>query len=92
MSEIKRSIEGQEFVHCNCDYGCQCQFNGRPTQGKCHAVLAVDIERGRHRTTKLDGLKRLRPGREPFTKAKAKSSRSSTSGPRQSSVRLCCAL
>jgi hypothetical protein len=57
MSEVKWSIEGREFVHCNCDYGCPCQFNGRPTHNKCHAVLAVDIERGQHGATKLDGLK-----------------------------------
>jgi hypothetical protein len=57
MTEVKWTIRGREFVHCNCDYGCPCQFNARPTHGDCHAIVAVDIEEGRHADTKLDGLK-----------------------------------
>lgn len=56
MADVTWSIEGREFVHCNCDYGCPCQFNGRPTQGDCQAVVAVAIERGHHGPTRLDGL------------------------------------
>jgi hypothetical protein len=51
------SIEGSEFAHCNCAYGCPCQFNARPTHGNCHAVIGVNIEKGHHGKTKLDGLK-----------------------------------
>jgi hypothetical protein len=57
MTEVKWTIRGREFVHCNCDYGCPCQFNARPTHGNCQAVVAVDIQQGRHANTKLDGLK-----------------------------------
>jgi hypothetical protein len=57
MPATEWTIQGREFVHCNCDYGCPCQFNSRPTRGNCHAVLAVEIETGHHGSTRLDGLR-----------------------------------
>ena len=57
MADVTWSIEGREFVHCNCAYGCPCQFNARPTHGDCHAVVAIDIEAGHHGDTRLDGLR-----------------------------------
>lgn len=57
MTETKWTIKGREFIHCNCAYGCPCQFNARPTKGGCDAVGFVDIEEGFHGDTKLDGLR-----------------------------------
>lgn len=57
MPETTWSIKGREFVHCNCAYGCPCQFNAPPTHGNCCAVAAIEIEEGHHGTTKLDGLR-----------------------------------
>lgn len=51
------TIKGREFVHCNCAYGCPCQFNALPTHGNCCAVAAIDIEEGHHGDTDLSGLK-----------------------------------
>jgi hypothetical protein len=56
MAEIKWTIKGREFVHCNCAYGCPCQFNALPTHGKCHAVICFKVDEGHHGATKLDGL------------------------------------
>ncbi len=28
-------LTGQVIVTCNCDWGCPCNFNALPTQGKC---------------------------------------------------------
>jgi hypothetical protein len=56
MADIQWSIKGREFIHCNCDYGCPCQFNGLPTHGNCEAVLCVQIQQGHHGNTPLDGL------------------------------------
>lgn len=49
-------IKGKEFIHCNCAYGCPCQFNALPTHGDCKAVLGFAIEEGRHGDTDLSGL------------------------------------
>ena len=57
MSDVQWSIQGREFVHCNCAYGCPCQFNALPTQGNCKAVAAIQIESGHHGDTRLDGLR-----------------------------------
>jgi len=57
MAETKWTIKGREFVHCNCAYGCPCQFSALPTHGNCQAVLGIQIDEGVHGNTKLDGLR-----------------------------------
>lgn len=57
MDNIKWTIRAREFVNCNCDYGCPCQFNTMPTHGHCQAVVGVQIDEGFHGDTRLDGLK-----------------------------------
>lgn len=56
MSETSWTIRGREFVHCNCAYGCPCQFNALPTRGDCKAVAAIHIDQGHHGDTDLSGL------------------------------------
>lgn len=50
-------IRGRELVNCTCEYGCNCQFNALPDKGHCHAVAGIQIDRGHHGTTTLDGLR-----------------------------------
>ena len=50
-------LKGRELVNCTCEYGCNCQFNGLPDKGHCHAVAGIQIEEGRYGTTRLDGLR-----------------------------------
>ena len=57
MTDVKWSIKGREFVHCNCAYGCPCQFNALPTHGDCRAVASFIVEEGHHGDTRLDGLR-----------------------------------
>jgi hypothetical protein len=57
MAESIWTIKGREFANCNCDYGCPCQFNALPTHRHCHAVVGVEIEKGHHGSTRLDGLR-----------------------------------
>jgi hypothetical protein len=56
MSKTRWEIRGKEFVNCNCDYGCPCQFNALPTDGTCRGIGAIAIESGYYGKTKLDGL------------------------------------
>jgi len=56
MVDTNWTIEGHEFVNCNCSYGCPCQFNGLPTHGFCEAVGGFRIDTGFHGSTRLDGL------------------------------------
>lgn len=50
-------IDGREFLNCNCDLGCPCQFNGRPTRGGCEAVVGIQVDQGHFEDVRLDGLR-----------------------------------
>ena len=50
-------IKGRELVNCTCTYGCNCQFNGLPDKGHCHAVAGIAIDEGHYGDTRLDGLR-----------------------------------
>jgi hypothetical protein len=50
-------FKGRELVNCNCEYGCNCQFNALPEKGHCQAVAAIQIDEGYYGDTRLDGLR-----------------------------------
>ncbi|MGH6842796.1 MAG: DUF1326 domain-containing protein [Methylocella sp.] len=56
MADHEWHLKGRNFSHCNCAYGCPCQFNALPTHGKCAAVVGIMVDEGRHGNTRLDGL------------------------------------
>jgi hypothetical protein len=42
---------------CNCDWGCPCQFNAKPTHGHCDGLSGIHIIDGTYSNDiKLDGL------------------------------------
>jgi hypothetical protein len=51
------SFEADYFTACNCDWGCPCNFNARPTEGRCRGWGVWRIDRGQFGATKLDGAK-----------------------------------
>lgn len=57
MAYVDWSIEGPEYVNCNCAWGCPCQFNALPTDGTCRAMASMRIECGHFGSTRLDGLR-----------------------------------
>src|SRR5487761_679034 len=50
-------IEGEWFKNCNCDAGCPCDFNQRPTKGFCEGVAAMRITKGYFGEVDLAGVK-----------------------------------
>jgi hypothetical protein len=50
------ALNGTMLVACNCDYGCPCNVNGRPTTGKCEGGWTWQIDSGHYGETKLDRL------------------------------------
>ena len=50
------TLTGTMLVACNCDYGCPCNVNGRPTTGKCEGGWTWRIDTGHYADTTLDGL------------------------------------
>ena len=49
-------VEGVSFGNCNCDYGCPCQFELRPTRGDCRGFEAARIDKGHFGDVPLAGL------------------------------------
>lgn len=57
MSEYKDwMLSGPKIGGCSCDYGCPCEFNGRPTNGDCEGMEAMRIDEGYFEDIRLDGL------------------------------------
>lgn len=52
----KWQLDGKVLISCNCDWGCPCNFNARPTTGKCEGGWTWHIERGAYGDITLDGL------------------------------------
>jgi hypothetical protein len=50
-------IEGEWYKNCNCDPGCPCDYNQRPTHGNCDGLVAMRITKGRFGDTDLKGVK-----------------------------------
>jgi hypothetical protein len=50
-------IDAEAFSNCNCDYGCPCQFEQRPSKGNCRGFEVGRIERGHFGDVRLDGLR-----------------------------------
>lgn len=49
-------LRGNVIVACNCDYGCPCNFNGRPSTGNCEGIWNWNIEHGDFGDVPLSGL------------------------------------
>lgn len=56
MAMTEWFLRGEEFVNCNCSYGCPCQFNALPTHGNCQAVMGYRFDEGRFGDVELNGL------------------------------------
>lgn len=49
-------VSGDVLIACNCDWGCPCNFNARPSRGFCQGGWIWLIERGHVDGVALDGL------------------------------------
>jgi hypothetical protein len=56
MAYVDWLIKGPKIASCNCDWGCPCEFNGRPTRGMCEGLEAHRIDEGYFGDLRLDGL------------------------------------
>jgi hypothetical protein len=50
------TLKGTVLVACNCDYGCPCNYNARPSHGACEGGWTWVIDKGRRDGVSLDGL------------------------------------
>jgi hypothetical protein len=57
MASEKWSLQGRKLSICNCDYGCPCEFNARPTNGDCEGLDVGVIDQGHFGSVLLDGVR-----------------------------------
>jgi hypothetical protein len=50
------AIQGEVLIACNCDWGCPCNFNARPSRGFCQGGWIWLIDNGRVDGAELGGL------------------------------------
>lgn len=53
----KWHIRGTYVLGCNCDYGCPCNFNARPTAGFCQGCIGFQVDEGAYGEVRLDNQK-----------------------------------
>ena len=61
----KWKYQAEMINACNCDWGCPCNFNAKPTNGSCDGTWGLHITSGSCGDIKLDGLKLAWSGRWP---------------------------
>lgn len=49
-------LAGDVLIACNCDWGCPCNFNARPSRGFCQGGWIWTFERGQVDDVAVDGL------------------------------------
>lgn len=49
-------LNGNVLIACNCDFGCPCNFNARPSRGHCEGGWIWVIDEGHLDDVRLDGL------------------------------------
>lgn len=49
-------LTGDVVIACNCDWGCPCNFNARPSRGHCEGGWIWVVERGEVDAVEVGGL------------------------------------
>ena len=50
------ALKGTVLIACNCDFGCPCNFNARPSRGYCEGGWTWHVDQGHFGDAGLDGL------------------------------------
>ncbi|MBA2259261.1 MAG: DUF1326 domain-containing protein [Acidobacteria bacterium] len=50
-------VKADSVEACNCQHGCNCQFEGVPNEGKCEFIIGYAVKDGRFGDTSLNGVR-----------------------------------
>jgi hypothetical protein len=56
-AKVAYKVTADSIEACNCQHGCNCQFEGIPNEGKCEFIIGFAIKQGKFGPTVLDGVK-----------------------------------
>ncbi len=55
--KIAYRVKAESVEACNCQHGCNCQFEGFPNEGKCEFIIGYDVKDGRFGDVSLNGVR-----------------------------------
>ena len=58
-------VKTESVEACNCQHGCNCQFEGIPNEGKCEFIIGYDVKDGRYGNVSLNGVRAVVAARYP---------------------------
>jgi len=57
MAQTPWRITVDNIEACNCNHGCNCQFNGFPDEGGCEALIGGQVKEGKFGDVSLNGVR-----------------------------------
>jgi hypothetical protein len=58
-------IKADSVEACNCQHGCNCQFQGFPNDGKCEMIMGFAVKDGHVGNVSLNGVRAVVAGKYP---------------------------
>jgi hypothetical protein len=58
-------VKSDSVEACNCQHGCNCQFEGFPADGKCEFIIGYAVKDGRFGDVSLNGLRAVVAAKYP---------------------------
>jgi hypothetical protein len=58
-------VRSDSIEACNCQHGCNCQFEGFPADGKCEFIIGFVVKDGRFGDVSLDGFRAVVAAKYP---------------------------
>ena len=58
-------VKAESVEACNCQHGCNCQFEGIPNEGKCEFIIGYDVKDGRYGNVSLNGVRAVVAAKYP---------------------------
>jgi hypothetical protein len=58
-------VKAESVEACNCQHGCNCQFDGFPNEGKCEFIIGYEVRDGRFGNVSLNGMRAVVAAKYP---------------------------
>jgi hypothetical protein len=62
---IPYRVKAESIEACNCQHGCNCQFDGFPNEGKCEFIIGFEVKDGTFGDVSLNGFRAVVAAKYP---------------------------
>ena len=64
-TKIPYRVKADHIEACNCQHGCNCQFEGTPNEGKCEFIVGWHVKDGKFGDVSLTGVRAVVAAKYP---------------------------